>query len=272
MELPRDVIRSRIWEEEPEADNEFAARACYCRGFDVYGELLTKAGFIEYLFLLFAGDPPTAAQARLLDRLALALANPGPREPSVNAAMAAGAGGSSAASALMAALAVGAGGLGGGREVWWAVRGWHACGTDLEAWVCWLREPPVEPRADVWPAPEHPVGFDPNGASCAEPVRRTLDALAATGAGERLAWLRAQRPVLEAAVGCPLAMSGVAAAAYADLGLSPEQAEMLHLLLRLPGAAVHALEQQGLGWRRYPFFAEGLELLDDPGGAGEGAP
>ena len=59
-------------------------------------------------------------------------------------------------------------------------------------------------------------------------------------------------------------MTGVTAAALIDLGFDTPQGEMLYLLLRLPGAAVHALEQQGYGFRRYPFFADGLELENDP--------
>ena len=49
--------------------------------------------------------------------LALALANPGPRDPMVHAAMCGGVGGSHAAASLIAALAVGAGQSGGAREV-----------------------------------------------------------------------------------------------------------------------------------------------------------
>jgi citrate synthase len=51
-----------------------------------------------------------------------------------------------------------------------------------------------------------------------------------------------------------------------DLNLSIQQAEMLYLFLRLPGAAAHALEQQKYGWRYYPFFANGLELNNYPDG------
>jgi citrate synthase len=35
---------------------------------------------------------------------------------------------------------------------------------------------------------------------------------------------------------------------------------MLHLLLRLPGAAAHALEQQELGHKKFPFYANDLQL------------
>jgi len=40
---------------------------------------------------------------------------------------------------------------------------------------------------------------------------------------------------------------------------------MLHLMLRLPGAAVHALEQKEYGYKNFPFFS--AELENDPGPA-----
>ena len=60
-------------------------------------------------------------------------------------------------------------------------------------------------------------------------------------------------------------MTGVAAAAFHTLGFDSDQAEMLFLIFRLPGAAVHALEQHGFGFRRYPFFRNAVILDDDPG-------
>ena len=265
MSEEREVIHTRIWEELPEPDNPFAAAACYCAGYDVYDDLLGKASWIDYLYLLFRQERPTPEQARLLEALAVALANPGPRDHSVQAAMNGGVGGSSAASCLMAALAVGAGNLGGGREVALAMECWQTCGMDLSKWKEHLASPPLEERADVWLPMEHPPGLDPHGASCATPVRQTLAYLVNCSPGPRLPWLNAQRVTLEAMAGCPLAMSGVAAAALMDLDFDAEQGEMLYLLLRLPGAAAHALEQQEYGWRRYPFFASGLELENDPG-------
>jgi citrate synthase len=260
MSQKQEVIHSRIWEETPEPDNPFAAAGCFCAGYDVYGELLGQAGWAEYLYLLFKGEKPAPAQARLLENLAVALANPGPREASVHAAMSGGTGGSTHASCLMAALAVGAGQLGGAHEVALAVACWQTCGTDLTAWRERLQNPPGDDAIDVWPAMEHPPGFDPHGASCATPVRQTLAVLKEHSG--ILAWLERQRPDLEAAAGHPLGMTGVAAAAFFELGLDADQAEMLHLLLCLPGAAVHALEQREYGWRRFPFFGDGLQLVD----------
>jgi citrate synthase len=257
-----EVIHTRIWREEAEPDNPFAAAVCRCHGYDVYGDLLGKADFVDYLYLLFRGEAPAPAARRLLGDLAVALANPGPRDASVHAAMAGGIGGASAAACLTAALAVGAGGLGGAREVHRFMTGLARWGTDTEAWRTGLPGFAAVPTVEVWPLPEHPPGFDPHGVSCPTPVRQALARLACHGAGPHLAWLHGARDTLEGVAGLPLAMPAVAAAALADLGFDADQGEMLALLLRLPGAAAHALEQRGLGYKRFPFFA--LHLEDDP--------
>lgn len=261
---PREQITTRIWREEPEPDNPFAASACYCAGYDVYGDLLGKISLIEYFWLLFKLDPPTSEQARLFESLAVALANPGPRDHSVRAAMNAGVGGSTRASALMAAIAVGAGNLGGAREVYTAMQYWQQCGTDLEAWREIIQNPPRQERADVWPEFEHTPGFDPHGASCPTPVKQLLDHLCTFENTVALCWLREHRTALEAFAKTPVTYSGVAAAVFHNLGFSAEQAEIIYLFLRLPGAAAHALEQEKLGFRRYPFFANGLTATYHP--------
>jgi len=256
-----EKVLTRIWLEEPEPDNAFATRAAYCHGFDVYGEMLGRASWSDMLYLLFLGETPSRQQATLLNALAVALANAGPRDPAVHAAMCAGVGGSTAAASLMAALAVGAGQHTGAREVLLSMQLWTECGVDLTAW----RRRLSEPRSDVagiWPEAAHLPGFDPHAQRVSVPVRQALSCLASFGVGGCLSWLEAHRPSLEAVAGKPLSMVGVAAAGFIDLGLTPEQGEMLYLLLRLPGAAVHALEQRQVGHRNFPFFA--LELENDP--------
>lgn len=258
-----EQIRTRIWLEKPEPDNPFATRAAYCHGYDVYGEMLGHARWTEMIFLLFRGEAPTGAQVKLLETVAVALANPGPRDPSVHAAMCGGVGGSTAASCLIAALAVGAGQLSGGREVLLAMEGWNRCGTDFEAWQRLLIAP-ADDTVSIWPTAEHPPGFDPHGVSAPTIVKQTLACLAGLSSEARLPWLEENRSSLEAVTGLPLAMSGVVAAAFSDLGFTPEQGEMLHLLLRLPGAAVHALEQWQVGHKKFPFF--NVELENDSAG------
>jgi citrate synthase len=258
----KEVIHTRIWLEEPEPDNPFATKAAYCHGYDVYGEMLGKASWIEMLYLLFRGEAPTPEQTKLLEALAVALANPGPRDQSIHAAMCGGVGGSTAASCLMAALAVGAGHLSGGREIFLAMEAWEACGTDLDLWSAHLAQP-VDDVASIWPKPEHASGFDPHGVSTTTIVKQTLSCLANLTPGDKLPWLNTNRKKLEATTGIPLALSGVAAAAFADLGFTKEQGEMLHLILRLPGAAAHALEQWQYGHTKFPFFT--LDIENDPG-------
>lgn len=256
-----ETIRTRIWLEEPEPDNPFAARAAYCHGYDVYGEMLGRARWVEMLYLLFRAEAPSSSQTELLEAVAVALANPGPRDPAVHAAMCGGIGGSTAAACLIAALAVGAGQLSGGREIFLAMEDWNACGTDLAAWQRQLAAA-VDDLGSIWPTSEHPPGFDPYGVSTSAVVKQTLSRLAGLSTESRLPWLEANRLPLEAAAGLPLAMSGVAATAFADLGFTAEQGEMLYLLLRLPGAAAHALEQRRCSYKEFPFFR--LDLENDP--------
>lgn len=254
----QEQVHTRIWLEEPEPDNPFAARAAWCYGYDVYGGMLGQARWVEMLYLLFRGEAPSARQADMLEALAVALANPGPRDSSVHAAMCGGIGGSTAAACLMAALAVGAGQLSGGREIFLAMEAWEHCGTDLDAWRRWFTKP-ADGVGSIWPAPEHPPGFDPHGVSASMPVRRTLRCLTELSDGFGLSWLEKNRAELETMAGCPLSLSGVAAAAMVDLEFTAEQGEMLYLLLRLPGAAVHALEQRQNSYAQFPFFRLELE-------------
>jgi citrate synthase len=267
--MKREQISSRIWNEIPEPDNPFAASVCLCRGYDVFNDLLPHAGWSEYLYLLFIGEKPCKSQARLLESIAIALANPGIRDHSVRAAMNAGVGGSANAASLMAALAVGGGQLGGAREVFNAVRRWESCGCDLALWKDALATQEEDRPSGVWPDMEYAPGFDPYGKSCPRPVLQLLTYLAEISPGRNLSWLKQNRPELEGFVGIPLAVSGVAAAAFHDLGLCPDQAEMLYMVLRLPGAAVHSLEQKQYGWRKFPFFAENLEYVGNTQEANE---
>ncbi len=260
----QEQIYTKIWHEQSEDDNPFAAQRCLCAGYDVYADILPNASWPEYLYLLFKLEQPQNWQALLLEKIAIAISNPGIRHHSVRAAMSAAVGGSTAASSLMAALAVGAGKLDGAREIYIMLEWWQHCQQDLASWEKCIQQPPALARPDVWGEMEHIPGFDPNGVECALPVRQVMAELAKCTQGTHLFWLREHQQQLEALTGLPLAMSGVIAAAFKDLAMSPEQAEMLYLLLRLPGAAVHALEQRNNGWKKYPFFADAVEFTNDP--------
>lgn len=258
----QEVIHTSIWLEQA-GDNPFQAERCYCAGFDVFGELIEKASLVEYLFLLFRLDPPSEVQRRLFNKLAIALANPGPRDLSVRAAMSAGVGRSTVASSLIAALAVGAGKYTGAREVFVCANLWQRLQTDLNAWRQALHHREFEPQQpEVWPEMEHPPGFDPYAETTSTPCLQLLQSLCEEYSEGALGFLHRHREELEVAAGCPLSMTGIATAALMDLGFNNIESETLFLLLRLPGAAAHSLEQRGYGWRQYPFFGKSLVLKD----------
>jgi|GEM_PF-117870 len=266
-----ETITSAFWQESPEWDNPFAAARCRCAGYDVYGDLLPHANWTDYIYLLLQQQPPTAAQSRLLNGIAIALANPGPREHSIQAAMSAAAGGSSTAAALMAALAVGAGSHGGARELLLCMDRWQACGMNLARWRDQLgtelhgaADRDEDSLPDCWLPIAHPAGFDPHARRCATPTQQTLCQLSNLSPGQHLTWLLLQQQVLEAEATMPLSLVGVIAAAFCDLDLDPEQGEALYLWLRLPGALAHSLEQRQRGWKNYPFHGQGLKVTPNP--------
>ncbi|MCB1657656.1 MAG: citryl-CoA lyase [Moraxellaceae bacterium] len=257
------VLHTSIWQEQAEADNPFAAKHALCHGYDVYGEVLKKASFIEYLYLLFKGERPTAQQTLLLDKLAIVVANAGPRDHSIRAAMNGGVGGSTAAGCLMAALAVGAGQYGGAHEVFHALNIWQFAQQDLIRCQQAMEKLLANKEVDIWQPMEHVAGFDPHGVTCPTIIVQSLAYLADLMPSGQLAWLCNNRQQLEQMAKGTLAMTGVFAAACLDLALNAEQAEMLFLQLRLSGAAVHALEQQQLGWKKFPYVSQLIDLQKD---------
>ncbi len=267
-----NAIPSSFWREEPEEDNPFAAKACFCHGFDVYGDLLGKISWIEYLFLLISGKVISEENRRLFEVASVAIANPGPRDPSVRGAMNAAIGGSQQAAGLMASLAIGAGQNGGAHEVFLAVSQFSALGHELAAWDRYIQNFEADQEnsgMDAWLPQEHIPGFDPHGTHCATPVMQLLSWVCDQHPGPHTVphttthWLNEHRGHLEKQVGHPLAMTGLISAIFHDLGLSPSQAEMLYLMLRLPGAAAHALDQSNQNFRTYPFFS--IDIKNDPG-------
>lgn len=276
-----EAITSEFWNEIAQSDNPFTAQQIICCGYDVVNDLLPHANFIEYLYLLIKHDKPTAPQRQLLNAVAIALANPGPRDHGIRAAMSGAAGGSTMASCLMAALAVGAGNLGGSRELFLLMRSFEELQTNMQSWQRHIDrqmmklssqtsltdvDPDFETNAqDAWLALEHVAGFDPYGVSCPEPIMQCLDHFNRCGDFPSLQWLQQNRATLETQVGQPITLSFVVAAAFSDLEIEAEAAEMLHLLLRLPGAAAHTLEQRQRGWQDFPFYGDRLIVTNDPG-------
>ncbi|HEX5055691.1 MAG TPA: citryl-CoA lyase, partial [Gammaproteobacteria bacterium] len=189
-----ECIYSQIWDEKPEAQDSYAAAKCICAGYDVYGDLMAKARWVEYIYLLLTGERPKSSQAVMMEKLAIALSNPGPRDYSVRSAMAAAAGGSGAAASLIAALSAGAGQLNGAREVALAVSMWQRCGFDIGQWTIFLKDSAhwQETSDSIWSLPERPPGFNELHL-CPTPVLETLRLLSRLNPGGHLEFLLGHR-------------------------------------------------------------------------------
>lgn len=266
MSEDKAKYHSKIWLEEAQEDNPFVAQASFCHGYNVYEDILSKASWSDYLYLLFKGERPCKNSSLLLEKVAIAIANPGMRDESVRAAMNAGVGGSTAAASLIAALGVGAGQFGGAREVYVLVEQWGNCQLSLEKWCSFLEAPNMDiEQVDIWPKFDHVPGFNPYAKKKSLQVQQCLNEFTRHSPRGYLTWLIENQSKLEDAAGNALSMTIVVACALFDLGLNAKQAEMLFMMLRLPGAAVHALEQEQLGWKKFPFFGKETILTDDPG-------
>lgn len=270
MSEEKDVIYSAIWREDAEAGDQYSAERCYCHGYDVFGEVLGQADWVEYIYLLFSGKRLSDAKKALLNDLAVLLANPGPRDSSVRAAMNAGVGGSTSAACLISAIAVGAGQHGGAHEVALLIEAWQQCGMDVSRWKTLLRAEggrveAISDKADVWPKLDHTLGFRRNRQHGSMMVKQVMDIFLAKHrhVARHLLWLQQHQGELERDVGAGMALVCVVSAVFKDLGVTVDQAEMLYLIMRLPGAAAHALEQKKNGWSRYPFFADKLIYKDE---------
>jgi citrate synthase len=256
---------SRIWLEEAPENNPFASQQAYIHGYNLSQEILPNASWSELIYLLFRSERPSPAAAKLFEKLAVLIANPGFRDNAVRAAMNAGAGGSTAAAAIMAAVGVGAGQFGGAQEINYLMKRWLDAHHDLNAWYQFILDPnQFLQNVDIWEPFEHVPGFDPHSLECHQLVIDTLNYFTHLSLNGSLKWLNENRQLLESRVGYALSLNGVISCVLYELGFTPKQAEMLFLILRLPGAAAHALEQQELGWQQFPYFGKNTVLTDDP--------
>lgn len=243
---------TRIWHEQASDDNPYIASHALCHGYDLL-ELMEKRSFVDVFYLLFRGDLPTAAEARLLQSLMIGLINPGPRHPATRAAMNAGVGKSDPVHILPIAAAV----LGGE----------HAGGGIIEASMRFLRKhQATDPRqhahqllgqsSDPDALISHIPGFGQQHGGVdllAKNIAGHLSSLSA--AGSALRWGCEFAAQLE---GCGVGWlnTGIAAAVFADLGFQPRAGGSLFQLIGAPGLVAHGLELANKPITAMPFVSD----------------
>jgi citrate synthase len=253
--IMQNIINTSIWQEDPDPTNPFGTNTARCRGYDVFNDLVGNASWIQMLVLLFRNELPEQTALKQLEALAVGIMNPGPRDPSVHAGMCGGVGKAPAAASLIAALSVGAGRNNGSHDVHDVMTMLNLYGHDLEKWT--MHKPPT---IELWPDREITPGFDPHSPLPPTTLIDFVHRLYETNPSPNVAWLHQNVEAMRSEVGTHANMAMIAACVLVDLGFTPDEGEMLHLLFRLPGAAAHSLEQSAGGFKQFPFGA--IQILE----------
>lgn len=253
---------TRIWDEEPTADNPYLAEKSRCHGYDIL-ELAQHRSFAEVLFLLFSGELPTDEQAGLLETLMIAFINPGPRHPATRAAMNTGVGKSRPVHILPIGLSV----MGGA----------HLGGEETEAAMRYLRKHQrIDPQAhaeELLAENQRPVegdwhiipGFGSRyGGIDPLPRKVALILKESPGCGKSIRWGNAFSNRVKP-VGLGWLTPGIVAAVLCDLGFHPRSGGGLFQLISAPGILAHGLEMANKPINAMPFLDEENYIIANKG-------
>jgi citrate synthase len=210
---------------------------------------------------LLTGELPTGEQRDLLDALFVALSNPGPRHPATRAAMNAGVARTQLPHILPVGLSIlGGEHLGGGeviRSMKW-IREWRSENAKTIAEKC-LQAIQSEPE-DWHVAPGFGTRFGSRD-KLTERVAETLLDLPA--AGRSLEWCEQFVTALQAFdEDMGWLPTGLAAAAFLDLGLPPRAGAGLFQLACAPGLLAHGVEMSEGPSTGMPFIDEEHYIIE----------
>lgn len=254
-------VETRIWQERPAPDNPYNAAGAFCHGYDLR-ELLANCSYWEYLYLLFTGRRCSAAQHALLEKLGIALANPGPRHPATRAVIAAAVSRTDPVNVLPLGLNVLAGAHLGAAEAGDAMRFLRRMSRLDPIEAARHRSAGLGSAAegDLRPAP----GFGTRFGGTDHLAGTLAGTLAQSpGAGAVLAWAQAFAQELQRQ-GCGgWLMPGLAAAAFLDLGFHPKWGPGLFQWLCAPGLLAHAVEMSNQPLTALPFIDDNRYFIDD---------
>lgn len=245
---------TRIWSEEPSADNPYIAAAALCHGYDLF-ELMEKRSFVDVFYLLFRGELPSVNDATLLQTLMIALINPGPRHPATRAAMNVGIGKTDPVHILPIGSAVlGGEHMGGGciEEIMRFMR--KQQNVDAQVFVQTFLQARSEKTPEECASLLPGFGVRYGGLELmATAIAERLVVL--EGAGKALKWGCEVNRLLQPH-GIGWLTTGVAAAAFADLGFQPRAGGALLQLLGAPGLVAHGLELANKPITAMPFVSD----------------
>ncbi|GLX80305.1 hypothetical protein tinsulaeT_36450 [Thalassotalea insulae] len=240
--------QTKILLEQPSESNHYISQKSYLYGYDV-AQLISKKSFAETLLLLFTGELPAAANARLLERLMIALINLGPRHPAVKASMTAGVSKSNAEHLLPIGLSVLGGKENGAQEVAEAISFIYA---NIDKSPQFLADSLLKESAEE--LAQHSgefhlvAGFGNYYGSIDELTQAHADAVLSPTVEDKdqhctyIDWGLAFVERLESA-NIGILKTGLAAMVFCHLGIAAREAVGLYQLLCAPGIFAHGVEQ-----------------------------
>lgn len=255
-------VRTRIWQELPEADNPWLATDARCHGY-AHSAMVGQLDYPQTLFLLLRGELPDVQQHELLRRFLVAFCNPGPRHGATRAVMNAAASGSRSHNLAAIGLAIlGGEHLGSGEVEQAAAYLARHRGADPATLAATLiaAGAGAQHLADRRVAPGFGTlfgGIDPQAGALATLLGAAPGSWPALAWGERFAACLGES-------GCGWLAPGVAAAACVDLGFTPRAAGALYQIASLPGLLAHGLEMGRQGLQAMPFVPDDDYEFRDP--------
>jgi citrate synthase len=241
---------TKIWHEEPSAENPYLAQTCRLHGYDLT-ELIERRSFVEVFFLLFRAELPSADEAKLLETAMIAFINPGPRHPATRAAMLAGVGKTHAEHILPIGLSVLGGSVQGAGDIEETMRFLRAASrkpAESVAQELLAQNPrPVDGEWHIAP------GFGTVYCGRDPVASQTATILHEQRAADRLLkWGQEFSRCLHEH-GAGWLMPGVAAAVLGDLGFQPRAGAGLFQLFAAPGLFAQGIEQANKPVTAMPF-------------------
>jgi len=245
-----EKVATKIWRETPSPENSYLTQEAHCHGYDLIA-LMQKRSFVDVLYLLHRGELPSKNEAELLEKLMIALINPGPRHPATRAAMNAGVGKTDTQHILPIALSIYGGEHIGAAVIEPAMRfirkNRRKAAQEVADALLSSAKPAEEGDWHIAPGfGSRYNGIDPMPAQFAQKL------LSLAGAGDALRWGDEFAQAL-APNGMGWLNTGIAAAVFTDLGFSPRAGAGLFQTFAAPGLLAHAVELSGKPITAMPF-------------------
>ena len=248
-----EKIQTKIWSEQASGVNPYIADKTLIHGYNQL-ELISKKTYSEMVYLTLKGELPGKEQAALLDATFVALSNLGPRHAATRAVMNASVSKSDITHLLPIGTSVLSGSYLGAAEVYESVRFIRKNMNKNPDLVLAnvLSQRALDAKLEAGELPG--FGSRYGGVEIMpEKIAEQLSQFSAAGKG--FEWCNAFMALAkEYDIGWHI--TGVAAAAFTDLGFSPKAAAGLFQIAASLGLLAHGIEMSNKPLTAMPFVAE----------------